>query len=140
MAKYAATTRVPIRQSKVEIERTFVRYGIEEFFFGSSPRGEGIGFKYEKRCYQINIPMPDPDDYSTDVGCEQAKRQRWRILLLALKAKLELVDAGLVTFADEFLAQTRLPDGRTMSEYCQPIIQGAIEEGKMPKALLPGVG
>jgi len=36
---------------------------------------------------------------------EQACRQRWRALCLAIKAKLEAVESGISHFEDEFLSQ-----------------------------------
>lgn len=56
--------------------------------------------------------------------------------MLGLKAKLELVDSGLTTFEDEFLAQTCLPGGGTISQHLQPQIEKMVESGKMPDLLL----
>jgi hypothetical protein len=39
---------------------------------------------------------------------EQAVRQRWRALVLVIKAKLEAVESGITSFEDEFLAHTVL--------------------------------
>lgn len=140
ISQYAKTTRVPVKRSKQEIEKILTRYGVDDFFYGSSAkRGGGIGFTHKGRIIKIGVPLPDKNDYSTEQKWGQEYRRRWRVLLLALKAKLELVDAGLVSFEDEFLAQTCLPDGRTVSQYYQPLIDEAVKEGKMPKALLPGI-
>ena len=69
---------------------------------------------------------------------EQACRQKWRALVLAVKAKLEAVDSGITTFEEEFLAHIQLPDGTTVGKYMVPQIQGAYENNTMPP-LLPGV-
>lgn len=143
MGKYAENTSVPIERSKTEIEQTLIRYGAEEFFYGTSSRGSGVGFKYKGRVIKMNVPMPDrrnyPDNQSGETKWMRAQRRLWRVLLLALKAKLELVDSGLTTFEDEFLAQTCLPKsagGGTVSDYLQPQIQKMVESGKMPDLLL----
>jgi len=140
MGKYAKNTSVPIERSKTEIERTLIRYGAEEFFYGTSLRGSGIGFKYKGRVIKMNVPMPDRKKYSANQSGEtkwmQVQRQLWRVLLLALKAKLELVDSGLTTFEDEFLAQTCLPGGGTISQHLQPQIETMVKTGKMPDLLL----
>jgi hypothetical protein len=47
---------------------------------------------------------------------EQVTRQRWRALALVIKAKLEAVTSGISTFEAEFLANTMLPDGRTVGD------------------------
>lgn len=139
MPRYAANTKVPVERSKVEIERTLKRYDIEEFFYGTSPRGDGIGFKYNGRTIKFGIPLPKRKDFRDTGGGEadykRAIRQQWRILLLALKAKLELVDAGLTTFEDEFLAQTCLQGGQTVSDALRPQIEKMLETGEMPKLL-----
>ena len=47
---------------------------------------------------------------------EQACRQRWRALLLIIRAKLEAAEAGISTLETEFLANIVLPDGRTAGQ------------------------
>ena len=42
---------------------------------------------------------------------EQVCRQRWRALLLIIRAKLEAVASGITTLENEFLANIVLPDG-----------------------------
>jgi hypothetical protein len=68
---------------------------------------------------------------------EQAGRQKWRALVLVIKAKLEAVEAGIVTFEEEFLAHIMLPDGRTVGEWTRPQLEAVYSDGSMP-ALLPG--
>ena len=137
--KYAKGTRVPVKQSKGEIEDTLIRYGIEEFFFATSSRGDGIGFHYKGRTIKFGIPLPKKNDFApTETGERDRKREvrrLYRVLVIALKAKLELVDAGLTTFEDEFLAQTCLTGGRTVSGALQPQIEKMLETGDMPKLL-----
>ncbi len=138
---YAANTKVPVSQSRIELERILNRYDIEELFFATSARGDGLSFKYKARTEKFGIPMPDKKKFRpTQTGEEEWKREirrLYRVLVIALKAKLELVDAGLTTFEDEFLAQTCLAGGRTVSEALQPQIEAMLETDDMPK-LLPG--
>ena len=44
MSRYAKNTSVSTERSKAEIEKTLKRYGVEEFFYGTGTRGDGIGF------------------------------------------------------------------------------------------------
>ena len=67
----------------------------------------------------------------------QEERQRWRALVLVIKAKLEAVESGITTFENEFLAHIVLPDNRTVGEWLAPQIDSAYEEGGMPKLLMP---
>jgi len=134
--KYAQNTSVPISRSKAQIEETFLRYGIEEFGTGVSPRGAGIIFKHENRVYKINVPDPNRDDFATDIKWEQARWVRWRVKLLSLKAKLEEIEHGLETFDDQFLAHLALPDGTTVSDFMRlPENVARLEKTKMPKLL-----
>lgn len=141
---YAENTRVPVERSRAEIERTLIRYGVEGFFYGRSSKNSGIGFTYKGRMIRLSIPMPQRKDYgSTKAGeetCNREHRRLWRVLLLSLKAKLELVDSGLVSFEDEFLAYTCLPDGQTVSQMLQPQLENMVETGRMPKLLPEGMG
>ena len=136
MAKYAKNTTVPASKSKVQVQELLVNYGIDEFFFGTSPRGDGIGFKYEGRVYKHNVPMPDHDDYATDKQYEQAVRQRWRIFYMSLKMKLEEIQSGGMTFEDQFLAMMVLPDGTTVSDFMRlPENVAMLQKSKMPRLL-----
>lgn len=136
MAKYAKNTTVPVSRTKVQVQELLVNYGIEEFFFGTSPRGDGIGFKYEGRVYKHNVPMPDPNDYRYDTQYKQAVRQRWRIFYMSLKMKLEEVQAGGMTFEDQFLAMMALPDGSTVADWIRlPANAEFLQKAEMPKLL-----
>ncbi len=140
MAKYAKNTKVPVERSRIEIEKILKRYGIDNFFFGTSPQGDGIGFNYKGRTVKFGIPLPKRDDYkATNTGeqnFKRANRQRYRVLVIALKAKLEMVDIGLTTFEEEFLAQTCLADGNTVSEFMElPQNLKLLEKTGTPKLL-----
>jgi hypothetical protein len=71
---------------------------------------------------------------------EQACRQRWRALALAIKAKLEAVEAGITSFEDEFMAHIVLPDGSTFGRWARPQIAKVYEENTMPSLLALGAG
>ena len=136
MAKYAKDTKVPVARTKVQVQELLVNYGIDEFFFGSSPRGDGIGFKYEGRVYKHNVPMPNPDDYRCDNQYKQAIRQRWRIFYMSLKMKLEEIQSGGMTFEDQFLAMMALPDGSTVGDFMRlPENLARLKSVEMPKLL-----
>jgi len=138
---YAKNTRVPISRSKAQIEETLLRYGIKEFGMGVSPRGDGIIFKKADKMYKINVPNPNSADYSTEQKYEQARRQRWRVLLLSIKAKLEEIEAGLISFDDQFLSYMALPDGSTVGDFMRlPENADRLAKTKMPKLLISGSG
>ena len=67
---------------------------------------------------------------------DQACRSRWRAILLIVRAKFEAIEAGITTFEREFLADTVLADGRTLSAYIEPQLKAMYSTGNMP-TLLP---
>lgn len=102
-------------------------------------------FVLRERKYRLDIPMPKrstlPDPTKSDynqgkgidtprgwarMGVEQRKawvnrdidqrcRERWRAVVLLVKAKLELVRLGISTVEREFLSDLVLPNGRTVA-------------------------
>ena len=135
MARYAKNTTVPVARSKQKIEELLVSYGIEESFSGRSPRGDGIGWKYQGKVYKMSVPIPSKDG-KTEKQHEQELRQRWRILFMSMKMKFEAIDAGVISFEDHFLAQMSLPDGSTVADFMKlPENIGKLEKSKMPKLL-----
>lgn len=135
MARYAKNTTVPIARSKQKIEELLVSYGIEESFSGRSPRGDGIGWRYKGKIYKMNVPVPSRDE-KTEKQYEQELRQRWRILFMSMKMKFEEIDAGVISFEDQFLAQMSLPDGTTVADFMRlPDNIAKLEKSKMPKLL-----
>jgi hypothetical protein len=68
---------------------------------------------------------------------EQACRQRWRALLLVIKAKLEAVETGITSFEDEFMAHIIMPDGLTAAQHVRPWIAKSYASGDTPPLLPP---
>lgn len=135
MAKYAKNTTVAASKTKVQIQELLIDWGIVEFFFATNVRGEGIGFSFEGRLYNWNVLMPDSKGL-TDKQYQQAVRQRWRILYMGLKMKLEEIDSGSETFEDQFLSKMVLPNGGTVSDFMKlPENLKLIGQSKMPKLL-----
>ena len=67
---------------------------------------------------------------------EQEAREKWRALLLCIRAKLESVSSGVETFEQAFLAHMLLPSGETVSEWAErPDNKAALEGGRMPPLL-----
>ena len=103
------------------------------------------------RRVQIMLVMPSIDDYiltprdarrtaaAQRSAWVQACRQRWRALLLIIRAKLEAVESGITTLESEFLANILLPDGGTIGEWLAPQIDEAFATGSMPPMLGAGL-
>ena len=94
------------------------------------------------RRVQIMLLMPSIDDYARTPrnsrrtaaaqrsAWEQACRQRWRALLMIIRAKLEAVESVITTLESEFMANILLPDGGTIGEWLAPQIDEAYGTGK----------
>ena len=148
--RYAARTDVPIDRSRAEIERLLVRYGATAFQYGWEGDVSAIAFKLNDRYVRILLPMPDRADVSTSAtgkrrsgdtqqrAYDQAVRQRWRALVLIIKAKLEAIASGITTIEREFLADVVMPNNQTVGQWLTPQIEAAYQSGRMPP-LLPGV-
>lgn len=159
MSAYATKTDVSVEKSRAEVETILKRYGATAFAYFSDEQGAAIMFEAQGRRVKFVLPLPNPRDReftrshngtrirtpeSAQTAWEQACRVRWRALVLIIKAKLEAVESGIVSFADEFLSATMLPSGETFAEWAGPrvddIMAGRpleLPEGDMP-ALMPG--
>lgn len=116
-----------------------------------------LGFTVEGASYRITVPMPTvggervavakldrkPNGWGPDKRgrysqaaresilrkrVEQTSRERWRAVVLLLKAKIELVRLGVSTIDREFLANMVLPSGRTVSETIPDIIRRGLTD------------
>lgn len=130
---YASRTRVPADRTKHDIETMLTRNGANRFAFYTEPGKAAIVFEMEDRRLRFTIPLPEG---STN-RVHQQQRQRWRALLLCIKAKLESVDSKIETFEEAFLAHVVMPDGKTVYEHSAPRL-AQVYKGKEMQALLPG--
>lgn len=152
MATYATDTSVPADKSRAEIERTLIRYGATEFGYATSGDRALVLFTMQGKRIRFALDLPKPDDYrmtsqhrrrSDSAQREahaQATRQRWRALALVVKAKLEAVETGIVTFEEEFAMHVLLPDGRQAGEHIVPFIEESYRVGSVPSLLAIGGG
>lgn len=129
MATYAKHTTVPVSRSRAGIEKCLERYGASSFVFGWDRvrKVSAIAFEVDGLMFRIEIPI-------SAEHTEQEERQRWRILLLVLKAKLEAVECGISTIQEEFLAYVMTPGG-TLGQRLLPQLDEIAKNGKMPPLL-----
>ena len=148
---YAARTRVTISRTKTDIEELLAKHGATGFAYATEGDRSLVAFSMSGRRVQIMLLMPPIDDYARTPhnvrrtagaqrsAWEQACRQRWRALLLIIRAKLEAVGSGITTLESEFLANILLPDGGTVGEWLAPQIDEAHGTGRMPPMLGAGL-
>lgn len=149
MGRYAVNTSVPVDRSRAEIERALARYGATGFGYSWERREVAIsptpvygpktelreyamlGFAVKDRQVRLNIPMPTVRECGSEAKQAAATRQRWRAVLLVIKAKLEAVESRISTLEAEFLANIVINDGRTIGEAILPRLSDAIVAGRL---------
>jgi len=106
-----------------------------------------IAFVANGKQVRFILPLPNLEDLkktatgrarrggAVNEAFEGEMRRRWRSLALVLKAKLEAVSTGIVTFEEEFLPYIVLPGGQTVGEKIIPSLDAAYASGKLPKLL-----
>jgi hypothetical protein len=79
---------------------------------------------HERRVrFDLQVPTAEKDG--------QQRRQRWRALLLCIKAKLESVESKIESFEEAFLAHVVMPDGVTVGTHTKGMIGTAYKTGQM---------
>lgn len=150
--RFAEGTTVAAEKSRAEIEATLARYGADGFAYAYQGTRTRIEFTAHRRHVRFEMTLPEPGDEAfwkktrgygrrpadeAQALYEAEVRRMWRALLLAIKAKLEVVSSRIATFEQEFLAHIVLPDGRTAGEHVVPAIARAYDSGSVSGRLLP---
>ena len=144
---YAKGTKVPITQTRGEIENLLVKHGADGFGYATKGNQAAIQFEINGHQTRMTIPLPDQENFRITQGRvrrseqqmqaahEQACRETWQSMLLAIKAKLNNVAMGITTADDEFMAYIMLTDGTTVGEWLQPQIEESYRNRAMPPTL-----
>jgi hypothetical protein len=147
--RYAQNTEVSSDKSRLEIERTLIRFGASGFLYGWQGSFAQVMFEMHGRRLKFMLKLPNREDFTetpsrgyarsprqVEQAYEQAVRQKWRALFLAIKGKLVSVDDGIEVFEDAFMANIVLPDGETVGDWMKPQIAQAYETKRMPRMVL----
>lgn len=129
---FAAYTKISVDQTRNDVERMLKKYGASKFAYYTEPDRAVIVFEANERRMRFDLPLPAGESDKE----ERVKREKWRALLLCIKAKLESIASKIETFEEAFLAHVVMPDGRTVAEHTRPRIASAYESGEV-QALLP---
>lgn len=147
--QYAKNTEVSVEKSRAEIERLVMRYGATGFISGWLANRSTVAFEMKDRRLRFVLPLPSKDENqflyargwkrrSESAALEkweQACRQKWRALLLSIKAKLEAVESGIASFDQEMMPYVVLPDGQTIAETILPGLPDYLTGKSMPPLL-----
>lgn len=129
---YAADTKTPVAQTRVEIEATLTRFGATAFAFAMQAKGATLMFECAGRRVRFELPLKND---TTEAKTAKHHRERWRALFLCIKSKLVSVEANIETFEDAFMAHVVMPDGQTVGERVKPQIADQYKGGNMPLML-----
>jgi hypothetical protein len=147
MSQYASNTSVSPEKTQNDIRDTLRRYGAGKFGIMEESDKAHVMFEYDTLMIQLTINLPDKNDFvkteagrsrkstSVNEAYRQAIRQRWRALLLAIKAKLEAIECGISTIEKEFLAFVIMPDGKSLGDHLIPELKNVSSTGKTPKLI-----
>lgn len=152
---FAEHTTVPVAKTRGEIEALVGKHGATEFSSGWMGTLAALQFQINGRRVRFQLQAADAD-WGRDrimkakrgrywnrasIPAEKAQalaeaenRRRWRCLLLAIKAKLEVVETGIATFDEEFLAHIVVGDGQ------QTVYDFITQSMANGRPLLPAVG
>jgi hypothetical protein len=130
---FAEGTTVPVSKTRGEIEGLVTKYGATRFASGWDESGAAaINFVAHGRLVRFVLRLPTveegkkkaprryswatPTDAQVQKWIDGESRRRWRCLLLAIKAKLEVVETGIETFEQAFLANIVTTGNMTIYE------------------------
>lgn len=134
---FARETRVPVQQTQAEIQRMLDRakakqYGtMVDYDLGTAR----VQFRLHDRIVRFTVLLPDAAKVRGD-RFAKAERQRWRALMLVIKAKLESVESQIETFEEAFLANIVMPNDQTVAQIVLKQVAESYKTGKM-RALGP---
>jgi len=143
---YAAGTSVPVERSKAEIEKLLRSRGASRYGVVSK-EDEGrafVGFTLDGASFRFEVPLPTLREATAKPRRrlppgklrEQMMRERWRAVVLLIKAKLEMVALGMSSVEQQFFSDMILPSGRTTRETMADLIRRGLADDAPPQ--LPG--
>jgi hypothetical protein len=120
---YARRTKVPVDQTRMDIERLVKKYGAKGFASAWQDKSARVEFLCHNRHVRLTV--------ATDNKTAQDEREQWRAMLLLVKAKLVAVDAKIATFEQAFVGDIVVPaTGKTVWETAREPLRLAYETRK----------
>lgn len=134
----------------MELDTLVRRHGATAIAWGWQ---EDLGlneFRFQLKGHIVKLAVREPakEEYARDgqghkrspknleSALDKERRRRWRVLVIVVKAKLELIEGGDSTVEREFLADLLLPDmTTTVADEVLPKLEEAHKKGRMPSRL-----
>lgn len=144
---YAKGTTVPVSRSKSAIEDLLRKHGATMLLVGEDLRSGRafVAFRIAERNVRMDVPLPLATDRSIThrrasgaklvertesdkrAAYERSCRERWRVVWLVTKAKLEAIALGHSSVEREFLYDIQLANGQTLGKM--------LESGRLDRTL-----
>lgn len=153
MRAYAERTDVDVEKSRHEVERMLRDAGADQIIaaWGRGASQAMVAFVLGGVPIRIMVPLPTEAEIAKtatgkerknladrESAKERLERQRWRALVLLVKAKLEVIRLGVSSVEEEFLAHVMLPRGETVGSKVLSELHKAMTDGALPQLMLPG--
>jgi tRNA nucleotidyltransferase/poly(A) polymerase len=135
--RFAEGTAVPVARTKAEIESIVRRHGATAFATLWERDRFVVMFEMRQRRVRLEVPSPDPKEFQNTKAWDAEERRRWRVLLIVLKGKLELVASNDADFDSEFLCYLVMPNGQTVGQRVLPELEHALTMSEGLPPLLP---
>lgn len=138
---YAQGTSVDAFRSRVEIERLLQKHQCSHVGVMHEPGKAIVYFQHKGWEVQMQIPLPmDAPEFGNGnlrytrlteaqrrTWLDQRTRERWRQLLLVLKAKFCALEEGVETFEQSFMAHLVI-GGQHLGDRLLPLVREAKEK------------
>ena len=138
MAVFAQGTTVAVEKTRMEIEHTLKRFGASHFAYFTEPAKAVVAFRANERNIRFDLPLPTREEIRSLERLDRRHREKWRALLLAIKAKLSSVESRIETFEEAFYSHVVMPDGRTLYQHTHERVEAIYKGEDVP--LLPPPG
>jgi hypothetical protein len=151
VTSFAKGTSVPVSRSKGEIEDLLTKWKATRIGVMTEPGKAFVMFAIGKWSVQFEMPLPTEASAKTQKTSqgwlmtetqrqkwlEQTTREKWRALVLTIKAKLVSVENGVESFEEAFLAHLVLASGATVGQKALPALR---EKAAASQPLMLGAG
>jgi hypothetical protein len=122
MMVYAAKSKISVERTRGEIERLVRKYGAKGFASAWQEQSARVEFLCSGRHIRLTVSVPEN---------EARAREKWRAMLLLVKAKLVAVDAKIASFEEAFFADIVMPEtGKTVYEMARDPVRLSYETRK----------
>lgn len=148
MTTFAEGTSVSVSKTRMEIESLLLKWKATKVGVMTEPERAYVLFAIGKWSVQFIMPLPTKEEAQKALypratwkgvteeqrakWIDQRNREKWRALLLTIKAKLVSVENGVETFEEAFLAHLVLADGGTVGQKALPALRQSSAQGQLP--------